>query len=267
MSSLRAFGGGPLCGDRLLRMAFLDESGISKHEPFAVVAAAIIPGDHYKAIERGISDLADHCAPPALRQGFIFHAKELYHGGKAFPRDKYPKEYSREFLKYLLHIPKDNGIPISMGWIEKSTSSPIVANLKTENEKSALFHAMAFMNCVVCIDRLMRESYPDELVQLVAEDNTDSRANIKKVYNLMKMWPEGFGLSPEIQNWLPIRHVIDSVHFADKTESSPLQLADASAFAIRRHLERREDAAEYYDLLIPALVVRPKSDGSFDGWG
>jgi hypothetical protein len=83
MSRLLAFGGGPLHGHKLVRIAYLDEAGISDKEPFAVVAAVIIDGDrHWRALHDALSGLADLCAPPEKRNGFIFHATELFGGGK-----------------------------------------------------------------------------------------------------------------------------------------------------------------------------------------
>lgn len=249
-----------------MRIAYLDEAGISKHEPFAVVAAVLINGDDWKKVAAGLALLADRCAPKDKREGFIFHAKELYHGGKTLTRAAFPPEHGRSFLESLVHIPKDNRIPVSMGWVEKEGFEPQAVLPDNPRDQATFFHATAFMNCVVVVDRVMREAYPDELVQLVAEDNAESRRAIKASYEFMNSPLSAVGLSEETKDWLPLRHVIDTVHFAKKSESSPLQLADACAFAIRRHLERRPDAATYYEPLAPALTVRPKSDGVIPGF-
>jgi hypothetical protein len=49
------------------------------------------------------------------------------------------------------------------------------------------------------------------------------------------------------------RHIIDTVHFAGKSESAPLQIADACAFVIKRHLMEKEDAATFFGTLRPQL--------------
>ena len=49
-----AFGGGPLRGDKIVRLVYLDEAGISNpaHEPWLVVAGIVINADkQFKLIE------------------------------------------------------------------------------------------------------------------------------------------------------------------------------------------------------------------------
>ena len=43
---LPAFGGAPLVGDRLVRLVYMDEAGISQHEPITVVCGVIVHGDN-----------------------------------------------------------------------------------------------------------------------------------------------------------------------------------------------------------------------------
>jgi hypothetical protein len=252
MSRLLAFGGGPLHGHKLVRIAYLDEAGISDKEPFAV-------DRHWRALHDALSGLADLCAPPEKRNGFIFHATELFGGGKILVRGISPPEHGRGFLKTLACIPRDNGLPIELGWVEKRTLTGIFRP-DTAKERAVLYHTMAFIGCVVGVERFMRENFPDEVCQLVVEDNTQSRTQIRDAYNFLKTVESVDTLPDDMTEMLPLRHIVDTVNFAAKTDSSPLQLADTCAFIIRRHLEKRPDAAEYYDLLCPAMLSRPKSD-------
>src|SRR5690349_11146121 len=89
-----ALGGDPLCGDRLMRMVYLDESGISTREPYLVVAGAIVHADkQWKALEKYLHHMRDDVIPPNLRKDCVFHATDLYHGTKKFHRDQWPQEY------------------------------------------------------------------------------------------------------------------------------------------------------------------------------
>ena len=82
-----------------MKFVYLDEAGISRHEPVTVVAGIIVDGDgQYKALERRIGELIKkHVPPERLTPGFCFHAKELVHGGKTFRRDDYVPEDDPRF--------------------------------------------------------------------------------------------------------------------------------------------------------------------------
>jgi len=59
-----AFGGGPLYGSKIVRVAYLDEAGISKpaEEPYCVVAGILVNADEqWKAVERHLIEIADAC--------------------------------------------------------------------------------------------------------------------------------------------------------------------------------------------------------------
>jgi hypothetical protein len=40
--------------------------------------------------------------------------------------------------------------------------------------------------------------------------------------------------------------IIETVHFAAKADSMPLQVADACAFIVKRHLMEKEDAGSFF---------------------
>lgn len=70
-----------LDGDRMARDIYLDESGISGHEPIAVVAGVIVDRDlHWLPVQRYIDDLIREYIPEEHRAGFIFHAKLSFGG-------------------------------------------------------------------------------------------------------------------------------------------------------------------------------------------
>src|SRR6266446_5100635 len=84
----------PLCGDNLVRLAFLDEAGRSRHEPLIVVAGILMHGDRtYRKLVARFDEIAATFLPEADRKGFVFHAKDIFHGaGKYFKdREKWPK--------------------------------------------------------------------------------------------------------------------------------------------------------------------------------
>ena len=244
----------------------MDEAGISENEPFAVVAAVVVHSDRQiKPLERALGVLADACAPPERRAGFIFHALELYNGGKTLDRETYPREYGRGFLEALVHLPADNGMDVAMHFIDKAEQAGDFRP-NTARERQSLYHAMAFIGCAAGLEMLMRSNYPGEVCQIIAEDNTTSRALIREAHAFLSNKDMVVGLPDDIRGILPFEQIVHATFFAEKREAPGLQLADAAAFAIRRHLEGRSDAATYYDPLIPALINRPQTDLDLASW-
>lgn len=95
--SIRAFGGGPLRGDRILKWAHLDEAGTSAHEGCCVVAGIVSsPDGQWKQLNRYLSDLRDEFAPDSPE--IVFHAKDIFHGTKAFHRDVWARDRRLELL-------------------------------------------------------------------------------------------------------------------------------------------------------------------------
>ncbi len=86
---LYALGGGPLHGEKAVRIVYLDEAGISnpKQEPFVTVAGVIVHGDdELNRVENRLKKLVKKYIPEGKRQGFVFHAKEIFHGGRTMNR-------------------------------------------------------------------------------------------------------------------------------------------------------------------------------------
>src|SRR5438552_1795402 len=69
-----------LRGSNMSRSVYLDESGTDIHSSVAVVAAVIVDNDkQWKPVERYIYDLIQEFAPPDIQDGFVLHAKDLFH--------------------------------------------------------------------------------------------------------------------------------------------------------------------------------------------
>jgi hypothetical protein len=238
----------------------MDETGISQHERFVVVTAVMFHGDHWPAVRNGLAELADHCVPPDKREGFVFHATEIHNGGKIFDRESYSFELRREILKSLLHIPADNGMLIAFGWIDKRSYLDRPDFPTAPKDRALAFHSIAFSEALVGVERIMRERCPDECVQVVVENNAEHRKLLKEVYRFLSSEESTELLSPDTADWLPLRHIIDTPNFVDKTESSPLQLADATAFALKRYIGREPYGEEYFQPLHGALTMVPRME-------
>src|SRR5437764_402993 len=111
----------PLCGDNLVRIAFLDESGRSRPEPIIVVAGILINGDrtYRKLVAKFDEIVAEFLPAPDERRGFTFHAKDIFGGtGPYFSdREKWPRERRLPIMTALAGLPREFGIPIVFGHV------------------------------------------------------------------------------------------------------------------------------------------------------
>ncbi|MEA2993145.1 MAG: hypothetical protein QOD40_2065 [Alphaproteobacteria bacterium] len=246
-------------------MVYLDEAGISSptHEPFVVVAGVVIHADRqWKMIEQYLSDMADHYVPPAKRHGFVFHATELFSGGKTFPRQDWPREKRWEILDALIDIPKKFKLPIACGFVERAKVAAKYSDLSVAKQT---IHAqtISFAICCYAVEYFLTHGHavePNEVALIVMENNDQARDQIRKFHKFNRD-PANEKLLSTLQfGKLVLTRVVDTVHFAEKSYSSPLQIADICAFAIKRHLMKKPESNRFYQPLKAGLVLLPKEE-------
>jgi Protein of unknown function (DUF3800) len=250
-----------LQGDRLLRTIYLDETGISANDKIALVAGVIINEDEqWKSVEAAVSDLIDKYVPEEHRDGFSFHAKDLYHcSGKVFDHKKfgYPRERAREALKELLSIPRRFRLPISIGYVSKPAME--ISPEFMPRDAASFFHGYAYFMCVMSAEIYMVDRCgPKDLARLVAENNTDTHKVIKEAHKVLRGKADHSsvkGITDQLESmkaYLPIRRIVDTVHFVEKDDAILLQLADACAFLFRFWAERK--SGQYIDEYFEAFL-------------
>jgi hypothetical protein len=256
---LRSLSGVKINGERLVRFVYVDESGISVNEPVIVVAGVIIDADlQWRAVEKYVSQLIDEYVPEEHREGFLFHAKDLFHGsGLIFDRRKYPLERSREALKELLSIPRKFLLPVVYGYLIKR-SLPSEISKRSRRLEVGRNQSMAYSLYAVAAEAYMRSNADfTEVAALVAENNTDTRQPVKVMRDILK------GKYPQLESAadifsllleyapgvLPVRRIVDTVYFAEKNDAFLLQVADACGLIIRYFKERKANVEEFFDAL------------------
>jgi Protein of unknown function (DUF3800) len=260
----RSFTGHQVERQNLVRMVHLDEAGISnpKHEPFVVVAGVVVHADkQWKDLERYLDELADQKAPRWHRQDFVFHAMELFSGGATFTRERFDKESRWSILDELVRIPGRFGLPVVAGWVERERlrqryPAADTARLTLDAQVSA------FIQCASAVELYMRllGDNNDEVALIVMEENKTAHHFIMEAHSVMKnpdyhhIWREG-GLEEAT-----VTRIIDTVHFAAKQSSSPLQVADACAFAFKRHLMKTPENERFYAPLRRQMVRVPTDE-------
>ena len=242
-----------------MRMVYLDESGISANEPYLVVAGIVVHADkQWKALERYLHDMRDALIPVADRKDYIFHATDLFHGTKKFHRDRWPKEERWKILDELVSIPAQFDLPLVCGFVRKAEFRDRAEKIsRSARDLQINGQAVAFNLCAFAVQRYMQAAaQPDEVALLIAEDNKEARAQVRRLITFCRN-PAFELLTEDIGAHLPLSRIVDTAHFAEKMDSSPLQVADACAFSIMRRLRRAADSDRFYKPLAPNLVATP----------
>lgn len=253
--SIRALGGGALDGDRLVRFVYLDESGIgnAKQERFVVTAGVMVHADvQWKPLEEFLQALVEEVIRPEDRHDFYFHATDLFHGTKKTHRDIYPKELRWDVLRRLCSAVEKFQLPVVVGFVDRT--NPLFRGM---GSRDTAIHAQITTAglCLLQVEEYMQEiAYAGELASMVFENNEQCRARIKKLQKLFqdrqaisgrKTLLTSLGGESHIPQYLPLTRVVDGAYFAEKLDSSILQIADACAFAINRYLMGKPDSEQF----------------------
>ena len=200
------------------------------------------------ALEERLRDLADEYAPPEHREGFVFHAMELWSGGKILKRGEYPQERRWEALKRLCALPSEFGIPVVKGQVHKETYCRIVNEQLSGKELTDEAQIAAFTECLTVVEHFMRnEAGAAEVAKIAVEHNSQNYQIFKEQHRSLKS-PECLeGMNPAARPLWPLKKIVDGVEACEKADTSLLQIADACAFIIRKVLENHPEAEQYFE--------------------
>lgn len=72
-----------------MRLIYLDESGTTERATFLSVAGVILHGDvEWPLVNQRLVALVEKYIPEPDREGFVFHATDIFHGSRYFDRRK-----------------------------------------------------------------------------------------------------------------------------------------------------------------------------------
>jgi hypothetical protein len=227
-----SFSGHALRGSKLVRYIYMDEAGTSVGEPVTVVAGVIVHGDtQWKPMEQHLLDVKERHIPAEHLAEFVIHGKDILNGRKApfFGDNKeWPADRRMQIIKDVLQIRSGLGFSVCLGYSFRESSK------ESDTKEAAHFrHVLSYCNCLIGCEEFMRRFAQDEVATVVAEDIPEKRRAIKETHSRIVAPNTDF---PALRESLPIRHIVDDVHFADPKRSSLLQFADAYAFSFRRIL-------------------------------
>ncbi len=218
-----------------------------------MVVGVILHADtQFAPLAARINETLDQHVPKAVREGFVFHATEVYSGGKRVDRDTWPFSGRIAFLEAMLGIPRALNLPISFGTCARTTPLSIppgtagkLARIRPEHEH----HVNAFLMFAASAENyLRRETDADEIAMLICEQ-TEVGKFFPKVLARMKDKPvflDRGHLRPTVKEQetgvfdqmteIYSSKIVETVSFASKKQSPHLQVADACAFAVRSWL-------------------------------
>lgn len=252
-----ALGGGLLEGRNISKVAYLDEAGMSskEHEPYWVVAGVVVDLDKQWSDLNSELYVARAMLPDDMRDNFIFHAKELFNGGKHFPRKEWPMERRLPIINRLLGIPAKYGLPICWGMVEKA-KFPVEPLLRqpTPMELTVGGYAMAFTHAAIQLEMWMREHASTEVAQITAEDRDSVRTAVRETIVALRQpgWATRQGIN---EVYFPFKKIIDAPSFQLKTEASLLQIADMCAYVISRWARGLPHGQEHFDKIKGNLIT------------
>jgi hypothetical protein len=260
-----------LQGSNMSRSVYLDESGTDIHSSVAVVAAVIVDTDaQWKPVERYIYDLIQEFAPPEIQDGFVLHAKDLFHGWtkNVFDRKKHSFPQGPEVLRRLLEAPAKFGLALTFGYVRRPEAAKYLTNVLTGEKRlkeglAGEIHAEAYVRAVLPVENYMRTiARPGELAKLVAEDSAPTKKAVEEAQTLLmgqnleeNRAKKFLDLSWSLRGGLPLDRIVGSIAFEKKTDNPLLQLADACAYILQRFHEGKPHNQQFIDALTMGNTV------------
>lgn len=250
-------------GDRLVQLVYLDEAGVAnpRDDPHIVVLGVMVNADKkWLRVQRRLVQLADLHAKPAHRDGFFFHVKELRYGSKRLPRGSYTSEEANAMIRDMCAVPVVFEMPLVAAYVDR-------AALRSRYPKMSSGHmeqrglVVASSTCIMMVEKYMRHiGGKDEGAQLTFENNEKSKRLVRDIHkHFRKPETQATALSQGNKaavELLPLERVPDTPTYAEKTDASILQVADACVYATKRHLAG-QDKEGFFELIKDRFTLGP----------
>jgi len=263
----------PLLGNDLERLVYLDEAGSDHRPPHLAVAGVIIHGDlEWPEFDRRVLKLIDKYVSEENRPDFVFHATDIFHGSRYFdhrkpewanPADRWQALYD------LAKIVEDLKLPVVAGTYKKEGfGAGVLSGLERPSFKNNMVQDMAVLGCLLHADAWLETYAPTELATVIHEDGTDAKRLIKHSVRALRderlMFEYGLDRETAKAAGLPLKRIIDTVHFAEKADARALQLADLCAFTLGRLLKDRAMPPDVVRVVFQSVwwIVERKNDRS-----
>jgi Protein of unknown function (DUF3800) len=215
-------------------IVYLDEAGTSDQETHLVVAGIIVKEDQLLECEEQLDAVLKKHIPEEDREGFEFHAHELFGGRGYFKnRREWSPQKRESIIKDVLDSLLKFNLPIIYGAIDKP---------KHREKYFYPFnaHDLAFMLFAERVDGWIASNAPFEVCILIA-DESDRDKIIKTSLRQYRKAGIEIGHSEKPKK---LYNIADAIYFGDSKDSWGLQLADFCCYFIKCHLIGGNEFAE-----------------------
>lgn len=238
---MKALGGGKLYGDRILHVAFLDETGLSdsKNEPYLVVGGVIVDMDRlYIQVKNHMDSLVSRLIPEVDENTFVFHATEIIHGGSQLDRTWWSFERGLNLAQELVATIHKFSVPVVYAAFEREVLvrgdlNEYAGNDKTKKRKArSVAHLNVAIHCALEVESWMRKhTPPNECCMLHIEDHEDHRSMLSHIREVEKFVAD----DKEVDKPL-FERIVENPNFIPKKSSRLIQLADFCLYVVGRSL-------------------------------
>jgi hypothetical protein len=248
-----------------MRFVYLDEAGIAniEHDPHVVVLGVMVDADvQWRRVRQHLRTLITKHIRPEHREGFHFHIRELRYGSKRIPRDSYSRDEQRAIIHDLCSIPKQFGLPLICAYVDRSVFAKQYPTEK-HSELTVRAQVIAASSCAMMAERFIREAtspVDEETATMVFDNNSETQRLVKESLQYFKSQKAAdvaaeMGGSAALRS-LPLEAIADEPHFTKQDDGSLLQIADACAFATKRHLAN-QDTEGFFHLIKDNFFLGP----------
>jgi hypothetical protein len=236
-------------------IAFLDEAGTSRDERYCTVGGFVTTSQaHRDSAHRHIERLLDQLVPAVDRDGYIFHATDIYSGRGV--HQNWSLQTRKTLMTRLAMVPVELGLPVIIGHNDKENTQ-YVPEHPGDVSKDAYSYSHAFAQALPRLEFYARETTPPGVkVSIVAEENGKLRQmalyGLARLSDPEKVWTP----SPGTTIVWPLERIAEPV-FVAKAAEPLLQLADLIAFVTRRAYLEKPDAKPILRLFHRQIVLLP----------
>ena len=175
----QAIFGGLLWGDKPVRYIFMDEAGTSALEPVTIVIGVIAHADEHVLSAESLALEALGSVPQKYREGFVFHATQVY-GDQKYHDGDWSLTDRLNLLYQMMSVPRKIGMAITLSVCYRGDDD-ITDDYKNMGLTQPQYdHLVAFNQCICVSDRYIRLfAEPREVATVVAEDIPEMRKFLK----------------------------------------------------------------------------------------
>jgi len=230
-------------GKNLVRLVYIDETGIDS-DKIGVVAAVIVHGDkQLPLINREVRPIIAKC-PGSDRPNFEFKANRLYSQYRKHGENSIYGEVMHDFLTVMSKF----SLPIRYWAVDKPPLEDLRANLP----EHMTVNDMCFVNTIIGTARWMRKNAPDEAAVCISDKSRDEVKLDTYIRAFRGLGPKYIIPVPDSLLYL-YECIADTIFFSDSHKSIGIQMADHANFFMRTHLLGDEHAEPFYKLIEPLL--------------